>query len=198
MGWALFVVALFVFGLTFAVALAYLAARLDAAGRHLHHRAGARRRDPARGQGSLRHGGRADDVRLGRLRRPRARPRRRRRCGGSRRPGTRTPARRTCTSSPTASPRRTSTTGRCRTRPRPAARRAARAAARRRRSRPGSSTSALGTDSGGSIRIPAACCGIAGLQADVRARADRRRVPAGAELRPRRADGARRRAAASS
>ena len=53
---------------------------------------------------------------------------------------TRTSARRTCTSSPTASPRRTSTTGRCRTRRRPAAPRAARAAARRRRSPPGSPT----------------------------------------------------------
>ena len=109
--------------------------------RHLHHRARrARARDPARGQGSLRHGRCPHDVRLGGLRRTTCRPRRRRRCGCSRRPATRTSARRTCTSSPTASPRRTSTTARSRTRPRPGVSRAARAAARRRRSRPGSRT----------------------------------------------------------
>ena len=65
--------------------------------------AGARRRrDPARGQGSLRHGRARDDVRLGDLRRPRAARDGRGGAAGSRRRATRTSARRTCTSSPTA------------------------------------------------------------------------------------------------
>ena len=50
----------------------------------------------------------------------------------------------------------------------------------------------LGTDSGGSIRIPAACWDRR-VQADARPRADGRRLPARAELRPRGAAGARRR-----
>ena len=45
-----------------------------------------------------------------------------------------------------------------------AASRAGRAAARRRRSRPGLADAALGTDSAGSIRIPAACCGVVGFK----------------------------------
>ena len=109
-------------------------------GRHLHHRARAR----APGSGSR---SRTCSTRPACGRRTARRcspttcpPRRRRRCGCSRRPATRTSARRTCTSSPTASPRRTSTTGRCRTRAAPGARRAARAAARRPRSPPGSPT----------------------------------------------------------
>ena len=101
---------------------------------------GARRGDPARRQGPVRHRRARHDLRLDPLRRPRAGARRPRRCGGSRRPATRTSARRTCTSSPTARPPRTRTSGRCRTRSRRAGSPAARAAARRRRSPPGSPT----------------------------------------------------------
>ena len=76
--------------------------------------------------------------------------------------------------------------------------RAARAAARRRRSRPGSSTRrSAPTPAARSASRPRAAA-IAGFKPTLRARADRRRLPARAELRPRRADGARRRAAASS
>ena len=64
-----------------------------------------------------------------------------------------------------------------------------RAAARRRRSRPGSRTYALGTDSGGSIRIPAACCGIVGFKPSYGLVSLDGVLSARAELRPRRADG---------
>ena len=51
---------------------------------------------------------------------------------------------------------------------------------------PGLADAALGTDSGGSIRIPAACCAIVSFKPSCGLKAGRRRVPARAELRPRR------------
>ena len=57
---------------------------------------------------------------------------------------------------------------------------------------------ALGTDSGGSIRIPAACCGIVGFKPSYGLVSLDGVLSARAELRPRRADGRRRSATARS
>ena len=111
----------------------------DRYGEHLPRPAGAAcGRDPARGQGPVRHRRARDDLRLRDLRRPRSDRRPRRQCSCSRTRATRTSARRTCTSSRTARRPRTRTSATCRTRASPAGSRAARAAARLPRSQPAS------------------------------------------------------------
>ena len=83
---------------------------------------------------------------------------------GSKRPATASRARRTCTSSRTASARRTSTSARCRTRGYPGRLAGGSSGGSAAAIAAGDVDLALGTDSGGSIRIPAAWCGIVGFK----------------------------------
>src|SRR5262249_27496219 len=78
--------------------------------------------------------------------------------------GTRTSARPTCTSSRTAPPPKTSTSAPFPTRPRPGGSPAGPAGGAPPGFAAGFADAALGTASGGSIRIPAACCGVVGFK----------------------------------
>ena len=91
----------------------------------------------------------------------RHRPRRRRRTSSP--PAGGVVGRRTSTSSPSEPPRRTRTSAPCRTRSLRDESREGRAEETRRASL-GAADLALGTDTGGSIRIPAACCGVVGFK----------------------------------
>ena len=127
-------------------------------GDHVARRATpTQRRRPARGahaarQGSDRHRRDPDDLRLARLRRPRAGEARSRSSSACSTRARRSSARRTCSSSPGACWERTSGTAPCTTRRGPDGRQAARRAATPRRSRPVSATS-------GSAPTPAARSG---------------------------------------
>ena len=85
-------------------------------------------------------------------------------CASQRPPATQTSARRTCTSSPTAPRRRTRTSAPSRTRCAPGRIAGGSSGGSAAALAASLADAALGTDSGGSIRIPAACCGVVGFK----------------------------------
>ena len=161
LGWALFGVFLLLFAGTVGVALLYLALRLTI---FLAQPEAPATGHPAGRQGPVRHRRARDDLRLGRLRRARACADRGGGAAARGRAATRTSARRTCTSSPTARPPRTRTSATSRTRASRAGSPGGSSGGSAAAVAAGLADAALGTDSAGSIRIPAACCGVVGLK----------------------------------
>ncbi len=122
------------------------------------------RRPHAARQGPDRHCRDPHDVRLARLRRPRADPERDRRRPRARRRGRDRRQGEPRSSSPGACSDRTSGTARCTTRRARAAPPAARRAETQPRSRRASCELGIGTDTGCSVRLPAAACEVVGLK----------------------------------